>query len=691
MGTHVYFAGMGYLGQHKKIFWNPESTYENQLLLRAIAGSQKFNDIVYLLAFKSLMKLACALTSAFLLVCVPSLAQVHSARSMQDLNGKVNHYYLYNPDTAIILTQKALENALRANDKYAEGYAYLLFSKCYWVKANYELSTQFGFKALKIFEDSPYYEELSATQLSLARTLVELGNVQKAHELIHEALRTGLKHSNKFVEASAYREHSYLLVEVNQLDSALYYSDRGISLFKTLNDSLEISVLYGRKSRIYFLRKQFKESKKFAYEALVIDSLVGNRRGLGIAYYQAAQNEDALGNTDKAIELLKNSVLISGAIGNLNWQIKAHELLSEFYLQKNKPALAAAELQKVSRFKDALYNSEKNGQIQEMQSLHELDAKENTIKILGQENILKQQQVQNQRLFVAFLLVTVLFLILLIFVLTRLRTIQSRTNRNLASQNLAIEQQKVAIQTQAENLRQLDQVKTKLFSVISHDLRGPISNLQSLLDLFTKKLMTSEEFIGLSAKLKENLNHTQRALENLLNWSLSQMGGIKTEKRKIEVTDSIDEACLLMEEVAARKNIILHKESSSRMKVWADEDQLQVVLRNIIHNAIKFSSFNDQIDIKVLRDQDCCQISVKDNGIGMSHQEIETILGSKEYFTKTGTEQEKGTGLGLILCREFIVRNGGEMKIRSSVGGGTEVSFTLQLAALETSAELAVS
>ena len=636
------------------------------------------------------MRLAGIFLIISLLICGSSQAQDVSPQALEALTAEAYQRYLSDPDTAIILTQKALEKALRINDKLLEGYSYFLFSKCYWVKANYKLSTEYGFKALKLFRGTSHYAALDATLLSLGRTLVELGNVHKAREFIHEALESGILRKDTSIEAGAYREHSYLLTELNKLDSALYYADKGIALYEKLNATLEISVLYGRKSRIFFQQKRYKESRKFAYEALRLDSLEGNRRGLGISYYQVAQNEDALGNAATAIEMLKNSVRINAAIGNLNWEIKAHELLSDLYLRTKQPGFAAAELQKVSLFKDELYNSEKNGQIQEMQSLHELDVKENTIKLLEQENALKQQQVKNQRLFVAFLLVAVLFLVLLIFVLTRLRSIQNKTNRNLANQNIEIEQQKIAIQMQAENLRQLDQVKTKLFSVISHDLRGPISNLQSLLDLFTKRLMTANEFVGLSEKLKDNLNLTQRTLENLLNWSLSQMGGIKTERKKIEVTDSIEEACRLMEEAAGRKNIALNKEFFGPMKVWADEDQLQVVLRNLIHNAIKFSSFNDSIEIKTYKDREFCCITVSDNGIGMTHEEIQTVVGSKEYFSKTGTEQEKGTGLGLLLCKEFITRNGGEFSVKSVVGAGTEISFTLRLAEHENSAQLAL-
>ena len=627
------------------------------------------------------MKRASIILTFLLVFCVTCPAQEDLARRIEKLTVEAYGYYLSNPDTTIILTQEALGTALESKDVFYEGYCYFLLSKAYWVKANYKLSTEYGFKALKIFQGLGHYKELSACQLSLARTLVELGNFGKAHEFIHAALRSGIDYSNTRVEAAAYREHSYLLTELDHLDSALYYSDKGIALFERLSDSLDISVLYGRKSRIYFQQKKFQKSKDYAYQALAIDSMVGNLRGLGISYYQVAQNEHALGNRQKAISQLKHSIRINSEIGNLTWQIRARELLSAFYLEDNNPSLAAVELQTVSRFKDELYNSEKNGQIQEMQALHELESKENTIQLLEKENALKQQQVRNQRLFVAFLLVTVLLLVLLLFILTRLRAIQNRTNRNLASKNFAIEQQKVAIQLQSENLRQLDQVKTKLFSVISHDLRGPIANLQSLLDLFTKNLMTAEEFIGLSGELKENLNITQRTLENLLNWSLSQMGGIKTERKKIEVTGCIEEACSLMESVAARKNISLHKEFSGPMKVWADVDQLQVILRNLIHNAIKFSAFNNRIDLLVIHQNDHCRITIKDSGIGMSSEEIKALVGSRQYFSKTGTEQEKGTGLGLLLCKEFIVRNGGDIAIKSTPGEGTEVSFTLLLAA----------
>ena len=629
------------------------------------------------------MKRASTLLTLLILSGVVLRAQEDTAYQLRKLTQDAYSYYLNDPDTTLVLTEQALAIALKTGNTFYEGYSYYLFSKVFWVKTNYKLSTEYGFKGIRIFQELKHHQELAACQISLARTLTEIGNYQKARDLIDEAMQSGIANHDPRIQASAFREQSFLLTELNQLDSALYYADKGLTLLKELGDSLDISVLYGRKSRIFFQQKRFRESRDYAYRALRIDSMVNNRRGLGISYFQVAQNEHALGNRKRAIAHLVHSIRINNEIGNLSWQVRAHDLLAALYLDNNQPEKAVVELQKVSRYKDDLYNSEKNGQIQEMQSLHELEAKEKTIQLLEQDFALKQQQVNTQRLFVGFLLITVLFLVLLVFVLTRLRNVQIKTNQNLASKNFAIEQQKVAIQLQAEDLRRLDQLKTKLFSVISHDLRGPISNLQALLDMFTQKLMTAEEFITLSGKLKENLNLTQRALENLLSWSLSQMGGIKTERKRIEITESLNEAARLMEEAALRKNVRLRTEFASSMSVWADANQLQVILRNLIHNAIKFSAFNSQIDIKAVRENRFCQVSIRDYGIGMSAEEIETLMGSNKYFSKTGTEQEKGTGLGLMLCKEFINRNGGEIAIKSSLGEGTEVSFTLMLAEAE--------
>lgn len=614
--------------------------------------------------------------------CVSVFAQQNrtQSNSLKELTSNALLLYLSNPDSAIQITEQAVQKAQQNNDSYYEGIGYYILTKAYWVKANYRLSTEYGFKALRIFEKTPHKKELGESKIALARTLIELGSYVPARKHIYEAINISNEIDDEELLGAAYREYSYLLVENNQLDSGLYYSDKGIELFERSGDTLDASVLYGRKSRIYFMKKDFVNSRKYAFRSMLLDTLVGNQRGLGIAYYQAAQNELELKNTASAERLLKHSIRINQNIGNLAWLVRAHDKLATLYLLTNRHSLANDHLNFVSQYKDSLYNSEKSGQIQEMQSLYELEGKEDKIELLQKENELRQQEMQNQQLFLAFLVVGILLLVVVIFFMGRLRAIQKRTNRDLEIKNIAIEKQREEMQAQAENLQHLNELKTKLFSAISHDLRGPISNVQALLDLFTKKLMTAEEFIKISDKLKANLNSTQRILENLLSWALSQMEGIKTEKRNLEVRACIDDAIRIMDEPASRKNISIQKSIQDDLIVFADPDQLQLVLRNLIHNGIKFSKSDAELFLTAYKENRNCRITVRDSGIGMTQEEVDRIVNSKEYFTKVGTQQEKGTGLGLLLCQEFITRNGGSLDIKSKPGEWTEVSFTLVLA-----------
>lgn len=584
--------------------------------------------------------------------------------------------FLSKPDSAIALAKVEVDNT---TDEFTQAYGYFVLSRAYWVKANYRLSTEYGFKALKFFERSPHERAYAHTLISTARTMVELGNYATARRFLFTAVNHSPTLADERITAEAYRELSYLHTELNQLDSALYYVDKGIAIFFQFGDSLNVSVLYSRKSRIFFAQKKFEESRAYAVKSVTLDTLVGNQRGLAIGYFQVAQNDFHLKKYESAVALLQRSIPMNMRLGNLVWQQRSHNLLAEVYYAMGKKDLAVNEFRKASILKDSLYNAEKSGQIQEMQSLYELGSKEKQIRLLEQENELREHRIENQQLFLIAMVVGMALLVLVIFFLSRMRRIQIQANEDLALKNEAIEEQKEAPSIQSAKLQQLNALQSKLFSVISHDLRGPINNLQMLLDLLTRKLMSGEEFFVVSDKLSANLGVTQRTLENLLNWSLSQMDGIKTERQHIHIRSAIEESFRLLEETALRKKITVRLPDATPVLVEADPNQLQLVLRNLIHNAIKFSKVGDDVSINVNVQDRLCYVTIKDNGIGMSAEEIDSLETSKNPFTKEGTDHEKGTGLGLLLCKEFIERNGGTIRIQSKPGEGTEIAFSLPL------------
>ncbi|MGC3945142.1 MAG: ATP-binding protein [Chryseolinea sp.] len=609
-------------------------------------------------------------------ICIPFgvIAQELDSMALTRKGELAIHTYLSTPDSSISEARQLLEAGIVNRSTWFQANAYFLLAKAHWAKGRLGTSTEFGFNALRILENSKYDDLKGEVLLTLARSLTELKNYDQANAFLDQAETLAGTIKSTSLQAGVYRERSMLLMERKDYRGSIHTADKGLAIYEASGDTLDASVLYGRKAKAYCALGEFDLSESFNNKAIYLDSLVGNKRGLGIQYYQAAVNAYKLQKFDKSNALLKKSFSLLNELGGLGNLIKAHHLQALIFARQHKTDSAVSEFKLEAAMKDSLYNSESVGKFVEMQSAYQLQEKDKAILAL-------EQSKGRQQLITIGLSIGIVLLLALIFVLWRLRLIQKHANEALTSRNLAIEQQKEEMQAQAEKLFELNQLKSKLFSVISHDLRGPISNLHALLSLLTTKAMTAEEFISISQKLKTNLNVTQRTLENLLNWSLSQMDGIKTETKSFDVRVVIDEVCNLMGEIAERKHLTFETSASTPTTVMADLNQVQLILRNLIHNAIKFSKQNSAIKVVTSANASHCTIRIEDHGIGMTPEETEMLQDRPHHFTKVGTHEEKGTGLGLLLCKEFVKRNGGDLRIQSTPGKGTTVSFTIPLAA----------
>src|SRR5258707_2032565 len=460
----------------------------------------------------------------------------------------------------------------------------------------------------------------------------------QAKAYIEQTLTLAKKNNDIKLLAEALREKSFLLSELKLYDSALYYSNQGLEIYDALKDSMNVSILYGRNTRIFFELKDYKKSIDYNKKSILMDSLAGNRRALGISYYMMGQIFYAINKKDSALLSLKKSIPINKSIRNLPTMIKTHELMATIYEEKNQLIQSTHHLKKVSEYKDSLYNLEEHSQIQEILSGYELASKEKTIQSLESENASEKERHRASQLAVIYISVVAALLATLSIVFWRMR--QWKAN-------------------QAKILEEVNRLKSKLFSVISHDLRGPINNLQSLLEMVMKDYVTQDEFKNISVKLKSNLSVSQNTLENLLNWSLGQMEGIRTEKAVFNIRPAIADVAKLSEETASKKQISLTHEVTSDILVNADVNQVNLILRNIVNNAIKFSRHGSCVSIKTSTEKNFCRVGGCDNGMGMSAEEINMVLNSNEYFTKSGTDREQGTGLGFLLCQDFLKRNGG--------------------------------
>jgi signal transduction histidine kinase len=232
------------------------------------------------------------------------------------------------------------------------------------------------------------------------------------------------------------------------------------------------------------------------------------------------------------------------------------------------------------------------------------------------------------------------------------------------------------IKKQNLQLEEVNNVKDKLFSVVSHDIKGPLSSLHLALTLAKSGALSSEEFQELTASLELRLSQTSEFIDNLLQWAKLQMKGETFEPDKLDVSALAQESVRLLEPECVQKKITLKNNLQGAFNAYADLNMMRSVVRNLLTNAIKFTQPNGTITINAYRVDAKIIISVSDTGVGIPAINRERLF-TLTSITTEGTHNEKGTGLGLLLCREFVEKNGGKIWVESEQGKGTTFFFSI--------------
>ena len=245
------------------------------------------------------------------------------------------------------------------------------------------------------------------------------------------------------------------------------------------------------------------------------------------------------------------------------------------------------------------------------------------------------------------------------------------------NQNEALKKNNTEIEERKNDLEKINAVKNKLLSVLSHDLRGPFKSLLAIIDMFDNDYITDEQFKAQLPNLNEKINNTFNMTENLLEWTRSQLKGIKPKKVKFDLTESVHDVVQLFDENISTKKININIKSTQNCTITSDKEMINTILRNIIHNAIKFSFPSGNIDISLKTNENSTRIIIKDEGQGMEPDIVGAFNKNKEIVSKLGTSGEKGSGLGLSIIKEFVELLEGEVSIQSTPGNGS--MFTINL------------
>ena len=261
---------------------------------------------------------------------------------------------------------------------------------------------------------------------------------------------------------------------------------------------------------------------------------------------------------------------------------------------------------------------------------------------------------------------------------------------NILDKNNALQQKNVQIQIQSEKIKrdasllekqteeltELNALKNKLFGIISHDLKAPMYALRNFFGEVQQNNMSARELKNMIPAVVNDLTYTTSLMDNLLQWSKAQMQSNTVYPQRVDIGNSIQETLQLLRRQSEAKEIIIESESKEGIFGFMDKDMLNLVLRNLVSNAIKFTPKKGTIKIGVHENCTLVEVFVQDTGTGISPEALKKI-NSNDFYSTKGTANESGTGLGLKLCKEFMVRNGGQLYIESKLGEGSTFSFSL--------------
>lgn len=234
---------------------------------------------------------------------------------------------------------------------------------------------------------------------------------------------------------------------------------------------------------------------------------------------------------------------------------------------------------------------------------------------------------------------------------------------------------------QNSQLQKLNATKDKFLSIIAHDLRGPIGSNNEMLKIIIEEMETmsvkEENIIMMMSEIGKSMENIYNLMENLLKWAMLQKVEESFNPIKTEIYLLISNSVKVLNPIAQSKNIKISINENISVPVFVDEQMMITVFRNLVSNAIKFTKDGGEVSIDVVKNRENCKIIIKDTGVGMTAKQVAKLFKTNTRVSTVGTREEKGTGLGLILCKEFVEKNGGKIKVESKEEEGSKFIVVL--------------
>ena len=519
-------------------------------------------------------------------------------------------------------------------------------------------------EGLELAEKTENKEMLSIINENIASLFASQKDYKHALIYYETVKKINNEIGNDLIKAETFSNLASIQADMGELDYAMFNINKAIAVFEKNSSPDWLAYAYETKGKVYLKQDKYKWALFWYKQSDILHQTLNDARGKIDLYNGMAAAYLGQGNDVLSEKFALEAFDISNKIQFLEGKQKCAKTLYTINKNKNQYAEALAFHEIFQTLSDTLSRNENKKSLTMLKVKTEHDNQKMTLIAENERALAKQQNYVNAALAILLIFIAITILV------HRGQKIQKKLNVELKSNQEILESREMA-------LSESNETKTKLFSIIGHDLRGPIGALQGLLKMFKDGEISKNDFLEFIPKLRDDVDHIYFTLNNLLSWGYSQMNGSVTKPSVVDIESLVEININLLSEIAENKAIKIVSEISANTLTWSDSDQIDIVIRNLISNALKFTPANGVVTISSELKQDFWQIAVTDTGVGMDKMTQEKLFSKNANITTYGTNNEKGTGLGLSLCKEMVEKNNGTIWVDSSLRKGSTFYFTL--------------
>jgi len=632
---------------------------------------------------------------ASLCLCQPVFGEFQSSLdSLNNRYGKVfgrekletfleisREYWDIEPYKSIELGTQALALAQNLDYSKQEVKALYYLGTAYYYNNQYDNALDYLLQAHRFATNHHYIKETAHISKQLATVYYQSGKLNKSYSFTLEALDIYQRLKDRCGIAYCQNLLGVYYKGIHKYDQAIEYFQNGLKLGKEISKKSIVGAILNDLGSLYTVMgdtlkaiQTYKEAVKYQQSSVPSYKRGEFELNLGHLYIMH-------GEFTRAKTYLSQGFHTAKTLRSKRLLRDYYKFLALYYTKTGNDHNSVIAYQTQQEYQDSIAADQLANKIEDLDSKHAVEIKNQENQVLRAEN--QTQQLEITRQYIIGLLVLIVLLVAIFLLTFRYRN-NLKDNELLYLRNRLVSQHQEELisamkrlKNSEDQLRKANITKDKMFSLIAHDLRGAIGNVSNGLRMYL-----SEEELNLSEEDKTDFlqalfhsaDNAYELLENLLFWAKNQTKGISANKQNVDASSIINSNIGLLGDLAKIKSIKLFTSTNPSVEVFVDWNMINTVLRNLISNAIKFTNKNGSIEINSQIGEYFVKISVKDDGIGMMPEQIENIYGGK---TTDGTASEKGTGLGLNLCRDFLIKNKGKLYVESVVDKGSTFSFII--------------